>query len=52
MSHPVKAIEVNIPYKILGRATDGYLYTEKNNSVYIRHQKSNRVFTLQAECVV
>lgn len=47
MSHPVKAIEVNTPYKILGAATDGYLYKEANNNVYIRHNKSNRVFTLQ-----
>jgi hypothetical protein len=48
MSHPVKAIEINTPYKICGAATDGYLWKEVNNKIYIRHNSSNRFFALQS----
>ena len=48
MSHPVKAIDIVTPYKICGAVTDGYLWKEINNKIFIRHQSSDRVFTLSS----
>jgi hypothetical protein len=48
MSHPVKSIDIVTPYKICGAVTDGYLWKEVNYKIFIRHQSSDRIFTLSS----
>ena len=45
MSHPVKAIDIKTPYKTTG-CTNGYLWLERGDFIFIRHSSSYKVFKL------
>ena len=41
-------MDIKTPYKISGALTDGYLWKEVHNKIFIRHKSSSRVFQLSA----